>query len=261
VKVRTIIVDDEPLARRRIASLLTEVNEIEILDQCKTGRQAIQSINTLQPELVFLDIQMPEIDGFGVLDQLERLPVVIFVTAFDQYAMQAFEYHAIDYLLKPYKDARFYEALGHAIKQIQLQNLSGIHQKLESLRGTKRNKTLCYKGIIFEIKFQGLTNKINSNDVDWVNADGNYVELHCKGKMHLYRSTISALEFDLQENGFIRIHRSLLINRSAITKVMYLNSNNQYKFTLTNGKDLLSARFYKERIVEFLEQDERLRQK
>ncbi len=258
MKISTIIVDDEPLARRRIANLLEEVDEIEVLAQAKNGKEAIQSINTHQPELVFLDIQMPEIDGFGVLDQLEKLPVVIFVTAFDQYAMEAFNYHAIDYLLKPYKDARFYEALGHAIKQIQLQNLSGIHKKLESLRETKRNNTLTYKGISFEIKVQGVTKKINSNDIDWINAGGNYVELHGKEKMHLYRSTISTLEFDLQENGFIRIHRSLLINQSAIAKVSYLNSNNQYKFTLSNGRELLSARSYKERIVEFLENDQRL---
>jgi len=258
MKISTIIVDDEPLARRRIASLLAEVNEIEILAQCKNGKEAIQLINTHQPELVFLDIQMPEIDGFGVLDQIERLPVVIFVTAFDQYAMQAFDYHAIDYLLKPYKDGRFYEALGHAIKQIQLQNLSGIHQKLESLRGAKRTNAIGCRGIDFEIKNKGITSKINSNDIDWINAGGNYVELHCKDKMYLYRSSISTLEFDLQENGFIRIHRSLLIRKSSIQKVNYLNTNNQYKFRLVNGNELLSARSYKERIVEFLEQNQRL---
>ncbi len=258
MKISTIIVDDEPLARRRIASLLAEVNEIEILEQCKNGKEAILAINHHQPELVFLDIQMPEIDGFGVLDQLQKLPVVIFVTAFDQYAMQAFDYHAIDYLLKPYKDGRFYEALGYAIKQIQLQNLSGIHQKLESLREAKRDNSISFKGIIFELKHQGVTSKINSNDVDWVNAGGNYVELHCKDKMHLYRSTISTLEFDLQANGFIRIHRSLLVKKSAIQKVNYLNTNNQYKFKLNNGKLLLSARSYKERIVEFLENNPHL---
>lgn len=258
MKISTIIVDDEPLARRRIIGLLAEINEIEILDQCRNGKEAILSINTHQPELVFLDIQMPEIDGFGVLDQIEKLPVVIFVTAFDQYAMQAFDYHAIDYLLKPYKDGRFYESLGYAIKQIQLQNLSGIHQKLESLRGAKRDNAITFKGIVFEIKNQGITSKISSNDVDWINAGGNYVELHCKDKMHLYRSTISTLEFDLQENGFIRIHRSLLIKKSAIQKVHYLNTNNQYKFRLTSGAELLSARSYKDRIVEFLEKHPQL---
>ena len=102
MKITTIIVDDEPLARQRIASLLVEIDEIEIVEKCRNGKEAIASIHAHQPDLVFLDIQMPGIDGFGVLDQLKKLPVVIFVTAFDQYAMQAFDYHAIDYLLKPY---------------------------------------------------------------------------------------------------------------------------------------------------------------
>jgi len=258
MKITTIIVDDEPLARQRISGLLSEIVEIEIIEQCRNGKEAIAAIHSQQPDLVFLDIQMPGIDGFGVLDQLEKLPVVIFVTAYDQYAMQAFDYHAIDYLLKPYKDGRFYEALGCAIKQIQLQNLSGIHQKLESLRIAKRVESVQFQGLNFEIKHQGITNIISSNEIDWINADGNYVELHCKNIMHLYRSTISTLEFDLQKNGFIRIHRSTLINNSAIKRVRYLNSNNQYKFILHDGEELLSARSYKERVVEFLENNSQL---
>jgi len=258
MKVTTIIVDDEPLARQRIFGLLAEIEEVEVIEQCRNGKNAIAAIHSLQPDLVFLDIQMPGIDGFGVLDQLDKLPVVIFVTAYDQYAIQAFDYHAIDYLLKPYKDGRFYEALGCAIKQIQLQNLSGIHQKLESLRTDKREKSIPLQGLNFEIKYQGISTIISSNDIDWVNADGNYVELHCKNKMHLYRSTISTLEFDLQKNGFIRIHRSTLIKKSAIKRVRYLNSNNQYKFVLQGGEELVSARSYKERVVEFLEQNNQL---
>jgi len=258
MKISTIIVDDEPLARQRIKSLVSEIVEIEIVGQCRNGKEAISAIHALQPDLVFLDIQMPGIDGFGVLDQLEKLPVVIFVTAYDQYAIQAFDYHAIDYLLKPYKDGRFYEALGCAIKQIQLQNLSGIHKKLESLRTNKREETTTFQGVDFEIKHQGITRIISSNQIEWVNADGNYVELHCKDKTYLYRSTISTLEFDLQKNGFIRIHRSILIKKSSIKRVRYLNSNNQYKFVLQDGEELLSARSYKERVVEFLEQHNQL---
>ncbi|SFC57766.1 LytR/AlgR family response regulator transcription factor [Pseudoalteromonas denitrificans] len=258
MKITTVIVDDEPLARQRICGLLNEITEIEIVEQCRNGKEAIEVIHSLKPDLVFLDIQMPGIDGFGVLDQLEKLPVVIFVTAYDQYAMQAFDYHAIDYLLKPYKDARFYEALSYAIKQIQLQNLSGIHQKLESLRSVKRDEPIVFQGLNFEIKHQGITSIISSNQIDWINAGGNYVELHCKNKMHLYRSTISTLEFDLQKNGFIRIHRSILIRKSAIKRVSYLNSNNQYRFTLQDGEKLLSARSYKERVVEFLELNSQL---
>jgi two-component system LytT family response regulator len=253
MKISTIIVDDEPLARQRITSLVSEIVEIEIVGQCRNGKEAIAAIHSLQPDLVFLDIQMPGIDGFGVLDQLEIFPVVIFVTAYDQYAIQAFDYHAIDYLLKPYKDGRFYEALGCAIKQIQLQNLSEIHKKLEALRIDKREETVIFKGVDFEIKHQGISRVISSNQIEWINADGNYVELHCKNKTHLYRSTISTLEFDLQKNGFIRIHRSILIKKSSIKRVRYLNSNNQYKFFLQDGEELLSARSYKERVVEFLE--------
>ncbi len=253
MKIRTIIIDDEPLARQRIEGLISHVDEVEVICQCRNGAEAIEAITKYQPDLIFLDIQMPGINGFGVLDKIEVLPVVTFVTAYDQYAMQAFDYHAIDYLLKPYKDARFYEALSHAIKQIQLQNLSSVHQKLESLRESTRQEESYFKGINFEIKHLGRQVKVNSNDIEYVNAAGNYVELHVKGAVHLIRSTISSLEYDLEENGFIRIHRSILIKEASIDRVKYLNTNNQYKFVLKSGDILQSSRSFKERIVSYLE--------
>jgi len=257
MKIKTIIIDDEPLARQRIEGLLSHVDEIDLICQCRNGFEAIEAITKHQPDLIFLDIQMPGIDGFGVLDKIETLPVVTFVTAYDHYAMQAFDYHAIDYLLKPYKDARFYEALSHAIKQIQLQNLSSVHQKLESLRESTRQKENYIKGINFEIKHLGRLIKINSNDIDYVNAAGNYVELHSKGVIHLIRSTISSLEYDLEENGFLRIHRSILVNETSIERVNYLNTNNQYKFVLSNDVELQSSRSFKDRIVSYLERVKR----
>jgi two-component system LytT family response regulator len=253
MKIRTIIIDDEPLARQRIEGLLSHVKEVDVICQCRNGVEAIAAIQKYQPDLIFLDIQMPGIDGFGVLDKIEILPVVTFVTAYDHYAMQAFNYHAIDYLLKPYKDARFYEALSHAIKQIQLQNLSSVHQKLESLRESTRQKEDYFKGINFEIKHLGRLIKVNSNDIDYVNSAGNYVELHTQGVVHLIRSTISSLEYDLEENGFLRIHRSILIKESSIERVNYMNANNQYKFVLKGGDELQSSRSFKERIVSYLE--------
>ncbi|MCJ8319023.1 MAG: LytTR family DNA-binding domain-containing protein [Colwellia sp.] len=256
MKIRTIIIDDEPLARQRIEGLLSKVDEVDVICQCKNGMEAIDAITQHQPDLIFLDIQMPGVDGFGVLDKIGTLPVVTFVTAYDHYAMQAFDYHAIDYLLKPYKDERFYESLSLAIKQIQLQNLSGIHQKLESLRESTRQKESYFKGINFEIKHLGRLIKVNSNDIIYVNSAGNYVELHSKEATHLVRSTISSLEYDLEQNGFLRIHRSILINESSIARVHYLNSNNQYKFVLSNGTELQSSRSFKDRIVSYLERAE-----
>jgi len=257
MKIRTIIIDDEPLARQRIESLLSKVDEVDVICQCRNGTEAIDAITQHQPDLIFLDIQMPGVDGFGVLDKIENLPVVTFVTAYDHYAMQAFDYHAIDYLLKPYKDTRFYESLSLAIKQIQLQNLSSIHQKLESLRESTRQKENYYKGINFDIKHLGRLIKLNSNDIFYVNSAGNYVELHSKGATHLIRSTISSLEYDLEENGFLRVHRSILINESSIERVHYLNANNQYKFVLSNGAELQSSRSFKDRIVSYLERAEK----
>ena len=253
MKIRTIIVDDEPLARRRIEGLISHVDEVDVICQCRNGAEAIEAITKHQPDLIFLDIQMPGIDGFGVLDKIEILPVVTFVTAYDHYAMQAFDYHAIDYLLKPYKDERFYEALSHAIKQIQLQNLSSIHHKLESLRESTRQKENYFKGLNFEIKHLGRLIKVNSNDIEYVNSAGNYVELHAKDAIHLIRSTISSLEYDLEDNGFLRIHRSTLIKESSIERVNYLNTNNQYKFVLKSGDELQSSRSFKDRIVSYLE--------
>ncbi len=255
MRVSCIVVDDEPLARQRIERLLGHIELTTVLASCANGKEALAAIDKYQPDLVFLDIQMPGLNGFDVLDRLTSLPAIIFVTAFDQYAIKAFEYHAIDYLLKPYKDERFLEALSNAVRQIQLHNLDSLQNKLIQLRDTPKEAVEEGLPQYFEIKEQGRNITLSSNNIYWMSAAGNYVEFHMQDKVYLYRSSISALEYELQAFGFLRIHRSILVNKRYIDKVNYLHSNNQYTFLLKNEETLLSARSYKERIIQFMDEE------
>ena len=255
MKISCIVVDDEPLARQRLEFLLGNIDLTTVVASCVNGKEALIAIEKHQPDLVFLDIQMPGLNGFDVLDRLSSLPVIIFVTAYDRYAIKAFEYHAIDYLLKPYKDARFSEALQNAVKQIQLHNLDSLQNKLIQLRDTPKESVEEGKSKYFDIKEQGRNITLSSSNIFYLSAAGNYVELHMQDKVYLYRSSISALEYELQAFGFIRIHRSVLVNKRPIERVNYLHSNNQYTFLLNNGESILSARSYKERIIQFMDEE------
>jgi two-component system LytT family response regulator len=260
--IKVLVVDDEPLARARACRLLQKKDNIELIGECVNGEDALEQINRLAPDLVFLDIQMPGLTGFDVITHItiEPAPFIIFVTAYDQYAIQAFEFHALDYLLKPYKDSRFDEALERAIAQIKLHQVDDFQQRLGSLKAQQdeqpqaKTKTPTLPSVDIEVSVQGRKKFINSNDIISIESDGNYVTFNVSDRQYLYRATIGSLEYDLAECGFFRIHRSILVNQAHLKRVVYLHSNNQYKLVLDNDAELVSARSYKDRVVRFLDQ-------
>lgn len=255
-KIRTIVVDDEPFARARILKLLAQVDFVSVIGECKNGSEALKAITNYKPDLIFLDIQMPDLNGFEVLSKKEFSPnpFVIFVTAYDQYALKAFDVHAVDYLLKPYDDERFMQALDHARQQILLKDNSKIHQKmLKLLEQYKHEQTEALTAL--EIKERGRTNLLNINDIYWIEADGNYLKIYTEKKAHLIRQTLQTIEEQLDERMFLRIHRSILVHTIYIDRIKY-KGNNQYVFTIKNGEKILSSRSYKEQIISFLEDQE-----
>jgi two-component system LytT family response regulator len=230
VKIRTLIVDDEPPARRNIAVLLQREPDIEIIGECGTGQEAIDAIRTLAPDLVFLDVQMPERDGFDALEMLGgKVPgAIIFVTAYDQYALRAFDAGALDYLLKPFDNARFSRALDRARDKICRFRLAPPK--------TER--------IIIKSAGQVLFLKIS--EIDWIEADDYYACLHVGARNHLLRRSLAELEQELDPAMFCRIHRSAIVNVERI-KTLRLNLDGEYNVVLENGSELsLSRRHRKE---------------
>src|SRR4051812_41546520 len=192
--VRVLLVEDEPLMRERLRSLLLEEPDIVLVDECANGLEAVAAIARHHPDLVFLDVQMPGLDGFGVIDQVgvERMPATILVTAYDHYALRAFEVHALDYLLKPFNRKRFQEALHRArarLTEARTTEGSGrLFQLLEAMKSTPRPLQR------FVIKAEGRITFLKAADVDWIEAAGNYVRLHVGKEVHLLRETMSVLE-------------------------------------------------------------------
>ena len=253
-KIRTLVVDDEPLARRRICTLLQKRDDIQLLGECKNGKEALASIQQYKPDLVFMDVQMPDLNGFEVLQNKEfhYKPFIIFVTAFNQYALKAFDVKAVDYLLKPYDDERFEKALSHAKTQIELQSQADLHQKMVQLMDLHRQQSAEELRII-EIKERGRITRVSTEDIQWIEADGNYLRLHLEGKNHFIRKTLQSIENQLDSQFYLRIHRSLLVNTLYVQKVHY-EGNNQYQFQMKNGDKLTSGRSFKEAIQVYLEQ-------
>ena len=229
-KIRTVIVDDEPPARRNVALLLRRDSDIEIAGECGSGNEALGAIRELAPDLVFLDVQMPEGDGFDVVEMLGNKlpPAIIFVTAYDQYALRAFEAGALDYLLKPFDNARFERALARAKERIAHSRREP--QKIERLM----------------IKSAGEMAFVTVSEIDWIEADDYYACLHVGARNHLLRRSLAELELDLQSANFCRIHRSAIVNIDRI-RTLKLNADGEYNVVLENGAELrLSRRHRKE---------------
>lgn len=254
-KIKTIIVDDEPPARRNLRALLKNIPDIELVKECGNGREAISQIRALEPDLVFLDVQMPEMDGFEVLEQLagQPLPVIIFVTAYDQYAVKAFEVSALDYLLKPFDDARFHKALAQARRQIEQQDASELGRKLLTLLGTREVKAdtppRCLTRLM--VKTAGRVLFIRADEIDWIEAHDNYVQLHVGGKTHLLRQTMSELEAALNPAQFARIHRSTIVNLDRV-KELHPHFNGEYLVILHDGTELKLSRGRKDWLEQWL---------
>ena len=253
-KIRTLIVDDEPLARRNLRLLLEKDPQIEIVDECRNGREAVKAINALSPDLIFLDIQMPEMDGFDVLERVgpDHIQAIIFVTAFDQYALKAFNVHALDYLLKPFDDERFVHALRRAKAQIEAREINRLSKRLLALldeRESQRASSSPHKNYLTRlmIKVSGRVVLLKVDDVDFIEADGNYAKLHVGRKAHLLREKMNDLEQRLDPARFVRIHRSVIVNLDRI-KEMHPHFNGDYIVVLDDGRQLRLSRTRRENL-------------
>ena len=230
--MRTLIVDDEPAAREGLRHLLAADPEIEVVGECRDGRTAAAAIRDQAPELVFLDIQMPEVDGLGVLREVapERRPVVVFVTGYDRYALQAFEVHAVEYLLKPFTDDRFREALQQAKLQVRRTRMGELGREMASLAepaGAAADSVVSPAAAATPATFRSrLVVKTGGNvvlvpveDIDWIDADGDYVRIHVGKMAHTVRETMHHLETELDPARFVRIHRSTIVNLARVKEL------------------------------------------
>ena len=234
-RIRTLIVDDEPLARTNVRVLLLRHPHIEIAGEPESGLEAIEAIRRTKPHLVFLDVQMPECDGFDVLEMLggNVPPAVIFVTTYDHYALRAFEAGALDYLLKPFDDDRFERALRRAEEKIR--NHRATSQVVERLT----------------VKSAGQILFLKSTEIDWIEAADYYACLHVGTRTHLLRRSMSELEQDLDPGVFCRIHRSAIVNLARV-RALRLNRDGEYEVGLDNGSALPVSRRYRRQLQSVL---------
>jgi two-component system LytT family response regulator len=242
--IRAMIVDDEPLARRRIRSLLAEAGDVEVAAECANGKEAIQAIEASPPDLLFLDIQMPELDGFDVLQAVGvgHVPVVIFVTAYDQFALRAFEAHALDYLLKPFDDERFEAALQRARERIRQQQGGDLDRRLRALLEEARGDRGYLQRLAVPTGQRSVF--IRTEQIDWIEAERNYIRLHVGGRTHLLRENLSRIESALDPTVFCRIHRSTIVNINRIQAVE-APLRGESLVVLHDGTKLTSGRSYR----------------
>jgi two-component system LytT family response regulator len=248
-KIRVLVADDEPLARERLRMLLAREDWLEIIAECPNGPETIDSIGRLQPDLVFLDIQMPGATGFEVIEAVgpARMPLVVFVTAFDHYALRAFDVHALDYLLKPFDRERFEQALARARQQLERRTNGDLERRLLEL--VQDLKPSAQRLERFVIKSGGRVFFVRAEEIDWIEAAGNYVKLHVGNESHLFRETMNALEAQLDPDTFFRIHRSHIVNIERV-KELQPWFNGEYVVFLQNGTRLTLSRGYREKLQE-----------
>ena len=248
-KVRVLVADDEPLARDRLKTLIAREDWLDLVAECRDGAETIASIARLQPDLVFLDVQMPGATGFEVIDAIgpSKMPLVVFVTAFDQYALRAFEVHALDYLLKPFDRERFEQALTRARQQLDRRGNGDLERRLLEL--VQDLKPAAHRLERFVIKSGGRVFFVRADEIDWIEAAGNYVKLHVGEETHLFRETMNALEAQLDADTFFRIHRSHIVNIERI-KELQPWFNGEYVVFLRSGTRLTLSRGYREKLQE-----------
>ena len=251
--IRTLIVDDEPLARERIKRFIASERDLELVGECAEGRAAVAAIRTLKPDLVFLDIQIPELDGFGVLKAIgvAEMPAVIFVTAYDRYALQAFDVNALDYLLKPYNRERFRKAVERARAQLSNGAKGELNERLLSLLENFKTEQPRHLERLM-IKSSGRVFFLRAEELDWIEAEGNYLRVHVGRESHLVRETMNRLASKLDPDKFLRIHRSTLVNIERIKELQPLFSGD-YVVILRDGKQLTLSRSYRDKMLELFE--------
>ena len=263
-KLRTIIVDDEPLALKLLRTVLSEISDVEIVAECSNGKQAVEAATELEPEIIFLDIQMPGMNGFDVIKSLQTdiMPMVVFVTAYDQYAVDAFDLHAVDYVLKPLDSERIARSVERAIDRLkndvdrsfkspligaieEISERASKEKSDESVNnlpdGMKRKLLVRDSGVVKVIPF---------DDIDWVDAAGDYMCVHAVGETHVIRSTLRDLMTKLDDNLFVRIHRSTIVNVERVVSVTPLQKGGSL-LHLTQGESLKVSRNYRDSIRKF----------
>jgi len=251
--MRVLLVDDEPLARKRVRRFLRTEADFEVLEDCENGEQAIAAIGKYSPDVIFLDVQMPSVSGFDVINAIgaERMPFTVFTTAYDQYAIRAFEAQALDYLLKPISRIRFQAVLERvrgAVRQKRQQLDTQLFDVLLRQQVSSRSLTRIL------IKSEGRTVVLNAGEIDWIQAEGNYVRVNTGTTSHLLRQTLAHMEGHLDANRFLRIHRSTIVNIDRVNELRPA-SHGDFVLLLRDGKRLRLSRTYRDQARKFLKQD------
>lgn len=251
--IRTIVVDDEFLGRSRVKKLLSDFDQIQIIGEGKNGEEAIKLIEDYQPDLVLLDIEMPDKTGIQVMNYFpeNKRPFFIFVTAHDRFALKAFDLKAVDFLHKPYDDTRFAKAIEHVSEQIELADHRQLNDQLIKVLDDFNSKKQSNPYVI-HIKDRGRDISVNLYDVHYIEADGNYLKLQLEKERFLLRNTMQQMVETLDHACFVRIHRSLIINTNYL-KVKSYKGNNEYAFRMRSGEEFVSGRSFKEGIDSFFE--------
>jgi two-component system LytT family response regulator len=247
MKIRTLTVDDEPLARERLRQLLQSEPEIELVGECADGQEALAAIKQQSPDLIFLDIQMPELDGFAVVEAItaEPPPVIVFVTAHDKFALRAFEVHAVDYLLKPFDRERFQKALERAVDRVKHRKSFDQNEAQSAVLTELKPPSKPLERLA--VKTGGRVIFVKLNDVDYIEAAHNYVELHVEKQSHLIRETLNSMETRLPSDKFVRISRSIIVNIERVKELQPLFYG-EYTVTLHNGVRLTLSRRYRDKL-------------
>jgi two-component system, LytTR family, response regulator len=250
--MRVLIVDDEPLARRGVRVRLRKCTDIEIVGECEDGFSAVEKILELSPDVVFLDVQMPGMDGFEILRSLpeENLPNVIFLTAYERHALRAFEVHALDYLLKPVDDRRFSAAVDRARRLAESTSKTTMAERLLKMLGRESEKYVSR----FVVRTGSRIQVVLADDTDWIGAAGDYAELHVHGRSHLLRETMNVLDQKLDPGKFLRIHRSRIVRTSCILELRGID-NRGYLVKLSDGSEHRSSRSYVSRLEKWLDSE------
>jgi two-component system LytT family response regulator len=247
--VRALIVDDEPLARRGVFLMLRRFKDIEIVGECEDGRSAVKKILELSPDVVFLDIQMPDMDGFDVLRVLpkESMPAVIFITAYDQHVLRAFDFHALHYLLKPIDDTRFAAAINRARDLVDSKSKAAMAQRIIKMLDGASDQYVSR----FAVQTGSRIQIVVAEDIEWVGSAGNYVELHVNGRSFLLRESMASLEQRLDPEKFIRIHRSRIVQSRVIVELRFIE-NREFMVVLSDDSEHRSSRTYADRLERWL---------
>lgn len=253
-RIRTVVIDDERIARDKLRVLLESEPDIELVAECRDGTRALDALSSYKPDLVFLDVHLPDLDAFDVLSRSSRTetPIVVFTTAFDQYAVRAFEAHALDYLLKPFDQERLRATLERVRLELRRRSESDLTNRVLDRLAVTGVENRSDERLI--IKTQGRVVFLQLDQIDWVEAEANYVRLNAGKESYLIRGSIGRISERLQDRNFVRIHRSTLVNISRIKELQPVNSA-EYLVVLKNGKELSCSRGYRGGLQKLIEQE------